>query len=322
MTMSCYFRSLLLMGVLASLQACSVLPKGLHPVVTAGSHAPVGTDGVLQGIVESAAECTMRQDHPKRISVVVVDPRSGQILAECSRRRNSEKETDDACTWDFQPTTAYKPFIIAAALEDGCVSEQSVFDCGNGVAMFSGQPLKDHKPYGRLTVADIVRTSSNIGVARIGARMPSCEIDRYALAFGFGKKSGICRPAENPGRISAAGSNHERTKILCSLGRGVTATPLQLAMAYATIANGGLLLKPKDDWDEPPTTVRRVISEKTSGILRTMLSQVVSMRGTAPLAAVEGVSAGGKAGTSQVILPGGAYFTEPIRDALRGFLPR
>jgi len=312
--------SLTLITLLALLQGCAI-PFGSRKTSLVRSASPVGTDGLFQGIVESEVECIMKADKPKRVSVVAVDPRTGQILAECSRRRGSERPTDDAFTWVFLPASAYKPFIVAAALEDGYVSEQSVFDCGNGVAMFSGMPLKDHTPHGRLNVAEILQKSSNIGMARIGARMPSYVLEHYASAFGFGKKTGICRHAENHGTIWSAGSDHERGKVVYSIGRGVAVTPIQLAMAYATIANGGLLLKPKDSWNETPITVNRVISEKTSRTLRTMLARVVSMNGTAPQAAVKGVTVGGKTGTSQVILPGGHFSENQYVTLFAGFYP-
>jgi cell division protein FtsI/penicillin-binding protein 2 len=92
-------------------------------------------------------------------------------------------------------------------------------------------------------------------------------------------------------------------------------------MAYGTIVNGGVLLKPQDAWNDPPTRVRRVISDKTASTIRAMLGRVVSMKGTAPLAKLDGVSAGGKTGTAQVILPGGRYSPDRYVTLFAGFYP-
>ena len=255
------------------------------------------------------------------VSVVALDPRTGQVLAECSRRRGTSAQTDDAVSWAFGPGSSFKPFVVAAALENGDVNQKTVFDCGNGMGMFSGQKIKDLTPSGMLTTTDIIQKSSNVGMGRIGAKLSPGTFDYYIASFGFGSKTGINRSIESPGVVYSSASARGITKVRMSIGQSVEVTPIQLAMAYSAIANGGTLLKPKYQWNAPTVTVRRVISEKTACTLRMMLTRVVNRNGTAPLAAVNGVRVAGKTGTAQVVLPSGHYAADQYVSLFAGFYP-
>jgi cell division protein FtsI/penicillin-binding protein 2 len=317
-TMRAY--SLLLIPLFASLQACSSLEK--HSFSSqAEATTPVGTDGVFQGIVDREVDMTMKEIHPKRMVVVAIDPKTGQILAETSRRRGSSKQTEDAKTWVFGPGSAFKTFVVAAALEDCYVDESTTFDCGSGAGMFSGLMIKDYVPSGKLKVGEILQKSSNVGMARIGSRIPSYTMDYYTLSFGFGSKTGISSHGEQVGIVNASSSCKGITKVRMSIGQSVGVTPIQLVMAYSALANGGVLLKPKEAWDAPAVQVRRVVSEKTALMVRRMLGGVVSEKGTAPLAKMKRVPAGGKTGTAQVIMPGGNYSQNQYVTLFAGFYP-
>jgi cell division protein FtsI (penicillin-binding protein 3) len=310
---------LILISSIALLQACATArEKHAHP---SGRGGVSGTDGVLQGIVEREVDWAMRDMNPRRMTVIAVDPSTGQILAECSRRRGSEKTTSDAYTWSFQPVAAFMPFVMAAAIDDATLNQSSTFDCGHGTGMFSGCRIRDRVPHGELKPDEILRVSSNVGMGRIGARLTFPSMDQYVRSFGFGAKTDAPVPLESAGYVSPSASGRGLAKVRMSIGRSVEVTPIQLAMAYSALANGGVLLKPKKLWDGSPLVVHRVVSEKTARTLRKMLAGTISKSGTAPLASVDGVSVGGKTGTSRDIPGLGNSAWDQNVTLFAGFFP-
>jgi len=241
----------------------------------------------------------MHELHPNRVVIMAVDPRSGQILAETGRTQNPYLPKELATTWAMEPGESFMPFPLAGALEEEYIKPTSCFDCGNGVWMFAGCVIRDHRSNGMLDVAGILQKSSKIGAAKIGAMLSPACMDHYAGAFGFGHRTQVSKANESSGYILPSGSRNERTKLLMSCGESVKVTPIQLVMAYSALANDGMLLKPKSDWIVGPSSVQQSVSPKTAQKILEMLRGVVHGKdGTAPLARVEGADVWGKTGSS------------------------
>jgi len=207
-----------------------------------------------------------------------------------------------------EPGSTFKIVTTAAALTEHIVNPQTTIFCENGY--FSAYKLHDHRPYGDLTVNDILVKSSNVGVAKLALQLGDQKFYEYIRRFGFGERTGVNLPGEIGGVIHPP---HTWSKISISrmpMGQEVDATPLQMATAMCAIANGGHLMMPQiihEIVDEdgqsvaqfPPQEIRRVVSKQATDGIRSALVDVVSPKGTAALARVMGYKVAGKTGTAQ-----------------------
>src|SRR5712691_11607399 len=199
----------------------------------------------------------------------------------------------------MEPGSTFKIVTAAAALNEGKVRLDSTIFCENGLWKFGGRPLHDHKPYGELSVQDVLVHSSNIGAAKLAMMLGEQKFYEYIRRFGFGDRTAIELPGEIGGMVHPpqAWSKISITRI--PMGHEVAVTPLQMIMAMATIANDGILVAPRiiksvatEDGESisrfAPVVVRRVISPETATQLGLALRGVASDRGTAAAAAVPG----------------------------------
>ena len=299
-------------------------------------------DKNLQYIAEKELAVGVRKAQAKSGTVVVLDPETGQVLAMASypdynpnsyRSSRPSQWRNRAICDAFEPGSTLKPFLVAAALNEGVVSPQQTIDCENGLYRVGGRKVRDTHRYGRLTVADIIKLSSNIGSAKIGKKLERDRYYRYLRDFGFGARSGIDFPGESKGLLRRPEKWFEADLANISFGQGISVTALQLARATAAIANGGLLMEA--DLVEQvidsqgaivekrkPRTVHRVLSEAVAHQVRDMMVRVVSEDGTGPLAQVPGFSVAGKTGTAQKVDPvTGGYSADKRVSSFVGFLP-
>lgn len=299
-------------------------------------------DKQLQYIAEKELAAGVRKARAKAGTVVVLDPVTGEVLAMASQpdynpnafRRSRPSHWRNRALCDaFEPGSTMKPFLVAAALAEGVVSPQQTFDCENGLYRVGGRRVRDTHRYGRLTVADIVKLSSNIGSAKIGKKLERQRFYRYLRDFGFGERTGIDFPGEASGLLRHPDQWFEADLANISFGQGLAVTALQLARATATIANGGLLMEAslvqrvadrQGDVVEKhkSETVRRVLPEAVANQVRDMMVRVVSEDGTGPLAQVPGFTVAGKTGTAQKVDPvTGGYSADKRVSSFVGFLP-
>jgi len=273
---------------------------------------------------------------------IVLKPQTGEILAMAV-----VPEFNPNIFWEFKPqdwrnrtvTDCYEPgstlkaFLLAAALEEGVITPKTIFNCERGKYRIGGYIIHDSKPYGMLRVDDIVKVSSNIGAIKMGQRLGADRFHSYLQRFGFGERSGIDFPGEREGTlkpvedISVLGQNTRY------FGQGITTSPLQLAMAFGAIANGGHLMKPfivKSILDQHgkvirefgPVVRRDVISPETARSVRMILEDVTKEGGTATKAAIEGYRVAGKTGTAQKVDPAErTYSDEKFVAFFGGFVP-
>jgi len=251
-------------------------------------------------------------------SIVVLDPRSGELLAMANVPFFNPNEP---ASWTqtslrnrsiadaMEPGSIMKTFLLAAALEERVVTRGTIFDCENGSMPFPGGALHDAHSFGLLTVNDIIGNSSNIGATKIALRVGTENYHRYLKAFGFGDKTGIDLPGEAVGLLRPVARWSGRSIAALAIGQEIAVTPVQMATAFAAAVNGGALWRPRvaRELVSPegvvlksfePQKVRQVISQETSRqVVETLVHAVEEGTGTA--AAVEGYTVGGKTGTAQ-----------------------
>src|SRR5579872_2991837 len=178
-------------------------------------------DAVIQVYAERALDGVVARWKPQSACAIVLDPKSGDILALASRPTfdPNHAESARAESWKnrpiadmYEPGSTFKPFVVAWGMASGCIHPDEVFDCENGEYLMGRRLLHDHHRYGRLSVADILIKSSNIGMAKIGQRMGNGRLYQAALAFGFGGPTGVELPGELPGdrKSTRLNSSHVR----------------------------------------------------------------------------------------------------------------
>ncbi len=296
----------------------------------------------LQNIVENEIDDAMREYTPQKATIILMRPESGEILAMANRpnfdlNRRAEAKPEQmknrAIIDQMEPGSTFKIVTAATALNERKVQPDSIINCENGVWSYGGRLLHDHgSGYGELSVQDILVHSSNIGAAKLALSVGEEKFYEYIRRFGFGERTGIELPGEIPGAIAPPRSWNKISITRIPMGHEVAVTPLQMTLAMAAIANGGKLITPRivksiTDADGKtvatfsPTVVRQVISPQTAAQVGNALRGVVSDRGTAAGAAVQGFTIAGKTGTAQKLDPKGGYDSQKTVVSFSGYLP-
>lgn len=305
-----------------------------------GYNVHLTIDEVIQSIAENELAETCKKHNAIGGSVIVMDPKTGDILAMANYPlydlNNAKKSTPEArrnraITDLFEPGSVFKVFTLSSILENKAVSLNEKFDCERGAWRVAGKILHDHHGSGILTFRQVIEKSSNIGTVKAALRLGGDRLYKTIRSFGFGERTGIALAGE-VGGIVPNPKNWSRSSIInIPIGQGVAVTPIQLASAVAAIANNGVLMKPRilakiDDQEGraiqsfEPETVRRVMSKETSLQVRSVMEGVVS-NGTGKKAVVKGFKAAGKTGTAQKILPDGTYSHDHFIASFIGFVP-
>lgn len=299
-------------------------------------------DRTLQYIAEKELADAVAEAEAVGGTVVILEPSSGRVLAMASQPdynpnavgnfKPGEWRNRVVCD-SYEPGSTFKPFLMASVLEEGVVNRGKKIDCENGRFYVGGKTIRDHKPYKNLTLDEILKYSSNVGVAKLGKKLERERYYSYLRDFGFGQKTNIDLPGEVTGTLHPPSRWFEIDLAAISFGQGVTVTPLQLASATAAIANGGLLMQPylvervvdesgREQIFQEPNVRNRVISEKTAKDVRNMMVGVVDAGGTGARAAVPGYRVGGKTGTAQKADPvTGGYSVDKRIGSFVGFVP-
>ncbi|MFQ6607715.1 MAG: penicillin-binding protein [Fidelibacterota bacterium] len=270
---------------------------------------------------------------------IILDPFSGMIRAMASLPDYDPNEPGSSTqefyrnrviTDQYEPGSTFKIVPAMAALHTGKVSLQEEFNCENGSYEFHGTTIKDWSDFSLLTFPQIIEQSSNVGVIKIAERVGAKELYRFARKFGFGSESGITLPGEARGYLRTIQEWSGISLGEFPLGHEVSVTTLQIALAYAAIANGGYLMKPIIvdkicDTEgnvlqfERPQIVRRVSSSASVENLKSMLVKVVES-GTGTSAQLTGWKVAGKTGTAQKFIDG-KYSKFKFISSFAGFFP-
>ena len=297
-------------------------------------------DEVIQYIAERELDKAYKTFHAKGASIVVMDPRTGAILAMANRptydlNEHSKADKDQirnrAVCDLFEPGSVFKIVTLSAAFEENKVKETDRFFCENGSWFVASHVLHDHQSHGWLTFRQVIEESSNIGTTKAAMILGPEIVSRYIKLFGFGVKSGVDLPGEISGMAKDARFWSKSSITAIPIGQEIGVTSLQLAAAISAIANNGVLMKPfvvreiKDKYGETikkfsPVAIRRVISENTVIRVKKVLQGVVD-EGTGKLAKMPDISAAGKTGTAQKLEPNGTYSHSKFMASFIGFAP-
>jgi cell division protein FtsI (penicillin-binding protein 3) len=308
---------------------------------TSGNNVVLAIDGAIQHLAEKALQQTVETHKAKSGMAVVMDPRTGDILAlahvpffnpnafgDFNRNLRRNRAVTDA----FEPGSTMKLFSAAAALESGCCTPHTIFYCENGNYRIGSNTIHDTKKHGWLSIQRIVKYSSNIGAVKIGETIGADTLHETLERFGFGRPTGIACPGETKGSL---GANRKWTTFdvaAVSFGHGVSVSTVQLASAVSAIANRGMLMKPRIILKVTdargrviraidPQPVRRAISAKTAQAITRMMEMVLTEGGTGVEATLEGYTACGKTGTAQKIGKDGTYSQDRYIASFVGFTP-
>ena len=214
-----------------------------------------------------------------------------------------------------------KVFTVAAGLESGIFTPQTIIDTSPGVFKVGKHSISDHHNYGHIDVTTIITKSSNIGASKIALALKPEYFYEVLNRFGFGQTTGSGYPGERAGILRLFNTWSEQDIASLSYGYGVQVTPLKLAQTYSIIANNGIMLPVSFIKTNKPKTRERVIAENIAKQIRDMLETVVSSEGTASRAAIKGYRVIGKTGTVHKYDPRGGYFADRYRSLFVGIVP-
>jgi len=304
----------------------------------AGKDVVLALDENIQYITEKVLSQAVEKWHATGGTVIVQNPNTGEILAMASEptfnpneysRSPGEALLNRAVSWVFEPGSTFKIVTVSAALEEKLTNPQEVINCQNGSIVLAGHVIHDHKPFGELTVEQVVENSSDVGAIKLGLRLGAERFFSYIHGFGFGAATNVELPGEERGLLKPPSRWSGISIGEISMGQEVGVTPVQLVTAYSAIANGGILFQPRlvrdvfrgDTHDPLPATAgRRVVSEQTAELMRQMFTTVVE-NGTGKPAKLNGYSAAGKTGTAQKINSSGTYSKSHYIASFVGFAP-
>ncbi|MFW2331292.1 MAG: peptidoglycan D,D-transpeptidase FtsI family protein [Nitrospinota bacterium] len=299
-------------------------------------------DERIQFITENALANQLKKTNAKSAVAIVMDPKSGQILAmgEQPKFNANSFSKYDPSRWNpmavskvFEPGSTMKIFSAAAAIEEGALKANDIIYCENGnykVANHIFREAKGHK-YKYLSLSNVLVKSSNIGAIKVGEKLGADRLYEYVSKFGFGSRTGIDLPGESAGLLKEVKDWSKVSLASISFGQEIGVTPIQLATAMSVIANDGWLVKPliakalvKDGKVVKEYKIekrRRVISSSTAKILQKILRKVVHV-GTGNQAEVDLLEVAGKTGTAQKIDPTSRrYSKDRYVASFAGFAP-
>jgi cell division protein FtsI (penicillin-binding protein 3) len=313
----------------------------------AGNSVVLTIDQNIQYIAERELERGMEETHAIAGTAIVANPRTGEILALTNRptfNPNIRKEIKNEALKDravsdiYEPGSTFKMVTISAGLEEKITRPEEMFDCQMGSIVINGMRIRDSKPHGMLSVADILAESSDVGAIKVALRLGDERFYKYIRAFGFGQKTGIELPSETAGLTKPVERWSKVSIGAISMGQEIGISPLQLMSLISTIANDGVHVPPRivsgtiaagtiDAQNNPQTVAfhaaegTRIISPLTAAEMRQMLQGVV-LHGTGRKAILEGYSSAGKTGTGQKVDPAtGAYSKTKYVASFAGFAP-
>lgn len=288
---------------------------------TPGQTIVLTLDHSIQYRAEQALLAAVTKSRAKSGTAIVLDPRSGEILALANAptfdpNKPGEAKPEARANWALQniyePGSTFKIISFSAAIEKGLVKPDDRIDCQMGAITVAGRVVHDHHSFGSLTITEALAKSSNVAAIKLGIRVGDPTMYEYMKRFGFGSRTGIELPGETGGLLRPVSRWQPSSIGSIAIGQEVGVTPLQMAAAFGALANDGVRVAPhlvREVRTAAGASVyranpeqRRVVNAETARALRQMLESV-TLNGTARLAQLNGYSAAGKTGTAQKIDP-------------------
>jgi len=306
-----------------------------------GQGAILTLDATLQYIAEKEIDAAWRRTRAKAAMAVMMDPRTGELLAVAIRptfnpnafaSASDDERRNRAVTDPFEPGSTFKVILAAAALAEGVVKPTDRIYAENGAITVANATIHDWKKYGWLTFSEVLQNSSNVGSIKVGLALGRDRYYKHITAFGFGAPTGLGLPGESRGQLRPPARWSGLSVATLSIGQEISVTALQIVSAFAAVANGGKLMQPQlvravlDEHGRQvegfePRVVRQVITPETARTLTGMMTKVVA-EGTGHNAAIAGYEVAGKTGTAQKLDPRTRrYSRAPGVLSFVGFVP-
>lgn len=317
------------------------IPTGLRQAVAArhGADVTLTIDLAVQTSAERELRATIEKERAASGAIVIVDPRDGAIRAMASYPTfhpagivvaDPAAMRDRSVSWPYEPGSVMKAMTIAAGLEAGVIAPGTTYE-DRGYADIGGRRLLNAlgRAWGPTNMTQVLERSANAGAVFVGARLGGQRLSDAIRAFGFGARTGVDVAAEAAGLVRPLAEWYPVDVGTAAFGQGLTATPLQIASAYAAIANGGVLYRPyvvaswrdaEGEHRTAPAAIRTVVSPETAATVRGMLVSTVD-NGLAQAARIPGFSVAGKTGTAQIPSPDGRYVDDEYISTFAGFFP-
>jgi len=303
-----------------------------------GANIQLTIDLEYQSILQEELARRVNESNAKGAMGVLMDPQTGAILAMASlpdydpnrpSASPTENQKNKAITDQFEPGSTYKVVAATAAVATQTVSLFDEFYCEDGQFTVAGKTITDHEKFGLLTFPQIIAHSSNVGTIKIAQELGRNPLYQYSRDFGFGTLTGIRFPGETQGTLRQTKDWSEISLAEVSIGYEVGVTALQMVSAYAAIANGGFLLKPRlveqilgqngnVVYAEKPEVIRKIADPEIMATVKDMLVEVVKT-GTGSKARIQGWSVAGKTGTAHKFMDGS--YSDKYISNFAGFFP-
>lgn len=314
--------------------------RSLEVAPQEGANIHLTLDQNIQYFTEKALDAALTNFHPQAAWAIVQEVRTGAILAMASRpafdlndygRTTPAIRMNRAIAFNFEPGSVFKVGVVAAAINEGLVATNDVFDCEMGLWHYGGRPLRDYSPHGLMDVTGVLRKSSNIGTAKIALLLGDERLHRYLKSFGVGRATGIGLPGEEAGLLNPPSRWSKISATRIAMGHEVAVTALQMLNIMSCIGNDGFLMRPylvsrvvdrngAVLQETRPEAVARPITERTAALMRSMLIETTREGGTGTRAAVPGYTVAGKTGTAEKIEDGRYVRNQNIASFI-GMLP-
>jgi cell division protein FtsI/penicillin-binding protein 2 len=294
-----------------------------------GDDLKLTLDASIQERTEAVLADVGQTYTPQGATAVVMDPRTGELLALANWPRVDANNVDGAPAYarrnralqdNYEPGSTFKAFTVSGALEEKLVEPGTTLQVPPEITVADRTVGEAHDGGGGTkTVARILAESSNVGSVMIGLKLGAKRFDKWVRRFGFGRATGIDLPGEQTGIVLRPEHYSGSSMGNMPIGQGIAVTPIQMATAYTAIANHGVMRRPYIvKGDAPPP--KRVISRHTADQVSVMLQGVLAAGGTAEEAQVEGYTLAGKTGTAEKAIPGGYSKTDFIASFI-GYAP-
>jgi len=280
-------------------------------------------DRYIQQITEEALDRIVEKSKPLSTTAIVMDVRTGEILALANRPTiNLNKTSRDtallqnyAVSYAYEPGSVIKPFIMAEALEQGIVGPTSTMDCEGGRWKLGRSTINDDHAHDVVTVTEVIKFSSNICSAKLGIKLGGERVMSGLRRFGFASRTGVTLPSEAPGGLRSAKTVKPIELATTTYGQGMTSNLIQLAAAASTIANHGTRMQPylvseirdrrgNAKMVRTPQKAEQVVSPEVADIVLAMMETVLEPKGTGTRARIPSYTAAGKTGTAQKVEDG------------------
>jgi cell division protein FtsI/penicillin-binding protein 2 len=303
-----------------------------------GASVVLTLDENIQYVAEQELAAAMDATHALRGTILVQDPHNGEILALANRPTFNPNEPtavpsfrhlNPAVSLAYEPGSTFKLVTVSGALEEGLTWPGEVIDCQQGSIFLAGHQIHDHKPFGLLTLREVIQESSDIGAIKIGLRLGNRGMYEHIRRWHFGQPTGIELPAESRGLLRPVRDWSQISIGAISMGQEVAITTLQLAAAISAVGNNGVWVQPHivrriihagAPEESTRTETDRIIPDGVAEELRRMLSMVVTL-GTGREAQPAGYTAAGKTGTAQKIDETGRYSPHDYIASFAGVAP-